>query len=62
MEIPGLLLSVQSVGTLLRNRAERKHPTLRRVPASGATGDSVNVCSLLKLPYMQRKRNILYFL
>lgn len=62
MEIPGLLLSVESVGTLLRSRAERKHSALRGVPASGAMDASVNVCSLPKLPYLQRKPSILYFL
>lgn len=36
MEIPGLLLHFESVGTLLKIRVERKHSTLRGVPASGA--------------------------
>lgn len=49
MEIPCLILNVESVGILLGSRLERKNLAFRRLPTCGAMDAAVNVCSLPKL-------------
>lgn len=49
-EIPCLLLSVESVGTLLGSRLERNYLALRWVPRCGAMYASANVAPYLSLP------------
>lgn len=62
MEIPCLILNVESVGILLGSRLERKNLAFRRLPTCGAMDAAVNACSLPKLTCVKRKASILYFL